>query len=103
MLVRNDEGWWELGISILDPAYWSGGLGTRALKLWTGATFRETPVHVLMLTTWSGNERMIRAAERVGYRECGRVPEARLWQGQRWDSVRLCVLRREWEITDSIL
>lgn len=90
-------GWWELGITIHDPAYWSGGLGTRALELWTDATFRETEAHVAMLTTWSGNERTLRAATRVGYRECGRVPEARRWRGQRWDSVRLCVLRREWE------
>ncbi|MPY65127.1 hypothetical protein F8S09_00255 [Deinococcus sp. SDU3-2] len=35
--------------------------------------------------------------ERVGYRECGRVPEARAWHGQRWDSVRLAQLRRGWE------
>ena len=90
-------GWWELGITVHDPAYWGGGLGTRALELWTDATFRETAAHVVMLTTWSGNGRMIRAAERVGYRECGRVPEARLWRGQRWDSVRLAVLRRVWE------
>ncbi|GAA5532893.1 GNAT family protein [Deinococcus aluminii] len=50
-----------------------------------------------MLTTWSGNERMIRAARRASYRECGRVPEARLWDGKRWDSVRLAVLRQDWE------
>ncbi|EYB66596.1 acetyltransferase [Deinococcus phoenicis] len=90
-------GWWELGLLIYDPRHWGGGLGTRALDLWTGATLQETDAHVVMLTTWSGNERMIRAAHRTGYRECGRVPEARLWQGQRWDSVRLCLLRRDWE------
>ncbi len=39
---------------------------------------------------------MTRAAQRVGYRECGRVPEARLWAGRRWDSVRLGVLGRDW-------
>lgn len=90
-------GWWELGILIYDPAHWGGGLGTRALTLWTDATFRETEAHVLTLTTWGGNERMIRAAARVGYRECGRVPEARTWGGRRWDSVRLARLRRGWE------
>ncbi|SMB91664.1 GNAT family N-acetyltransferase [Deinococcus hopiensis] len=90
-------GWWEIGVLIHDPASWGGGLGTRALEVWTDATFRETEAHVVTLTTWSGNVRMVRAAERAGYRECGRVPQARLWRGQRWDSVRLCALKREWE------
>lgn len=72
-------GWWELGILIYDPALWGGGRGTRAPPLWTDATLRETEAHVVTLTTWGGNERMVRAAQHVGYRECGRVPEARLW------------------------
>jgi len=89
-------GWFELGIVIFDPAHWSGGLGTRALRLWTACTFSETSAHVITLSTWSGNQRMIRAAEKVGYRECARIPEARAWDGQRWDSVKLAVLRRDW-------
>ncbi len=92
-------GWWELGILIHEPQAWGQGLGTRALRRWTALTFEETGAHVLTLTTWSGNVRMLRAAARVGYRECARVREARLWQGQRYDSVRLDLLRREWEET----
>ena len=90
-------GWWELGLLIFDPAYWGKGLGTQVLRDWTALTFAETGAHVLTLSTWSGNLRMIRAAERVGYRECARVREARLWQGLRYDSVRLDLLRREWQ------
>nr|WP_198170611.1 GNAT family protein [Deinococcus arboris] len=98
-VTRDEEaptggGWWELGILIYDPQHWGGGLGTEALQQWTAATFAETGAHVLTLTTWDGNGRMIRAAERVGYRECARIPEARLWQGRRWDSVKLACLRR---------
>ena len=89
-------GWFELGLVIFDPVHWSGGLGRRALQLWKAQTFAETPAHVITLTTWSGNARMIRAAERVGYREYARIPEARAWNGQRWDSVKLAVLRRDW-------
>ncbi|TSA87829.1 GNAT family N-acetyltransferase [Deinococcus detaillensis] len=90
-------GWYELGVVIFDPQHWSSGLGTRALSLWTAATFAEKPAHLITLSTWSGNARMIRAAERVGYRECARIPEARNWDGQRWDSVKLGMLRREFE------
>lgn len=93
----SEGGWWELGILIFDPQYWGGGIGTAALREWTGLTFAETGAHVLTLSTWSGNERMIRAGLRVGYRECARVREARLWQGRRYDSVRLDMLRREWQ------
>lgn len=101
MVTRSEEdpaggGWWELGIVIYDPQHWGGGLGREALRQWTDRTFSETNAHVITLTTWSGNERMIRSAGRVGYRECARIPEAREWQGRRWDSVKLAFLRREW-------
>ena len=92
-------GWWELGIVIHDPAYWSGGHGTQALHQWTVRTLADTAAHVLTLSTWSGNQRMIRAAQRVGYRECARIPEARSWNGQRWDSIKLALLRHEVERT----
>ena len=32
-------GWLELGILIYDPAFWSGGHGTRALQNWVGLCF----------------------------------------------------------------
>lgn len=89
-------GWLEVGIVIYDPARWSGGYGTGALRRWTALCFQETPAHLITLSTWGGNARMLRAGEKAGYRECARVREARLWQGQRWDSVRMQVLRGEW-------
>lgn len=92
----SEGGWLELGIVIFDPACWGRGLGTLALRQWTGLCLSETPAHVLSLTTWGGNARMIGSALRVGYRDCGRVREARLWEGRRYDSVRLDLLRREW-------
>lgn len=91
-----EGGWLELGIVIYDPAFWNGGHGTRALNLWTQLCFEQTPAHLITLTTWSGNARMIVAAQKVGYRECARVREARLWQGVRYDSVQMQLLRSEW-------
>lgn len=86
-------GWWEVGIVLFDPASWGHGIGTTALRLWTDQTFDETDAHVLTLTTWSGNERMVRAGARAGYVECARVPQARSWRGRRWDSVKMARLR----------
>lgn len=101
MVNRSEEapeggGWWDLGILIYDPAWWGGGVGTRALALWVQDTLDWTDAHVLTVTTWGGNLRMIRAAERLGFRECARVREARVVEGQRYDSVRLDLLRGEW-------
>ncbi|GHF30866.1 RimJ/RimL family protein N-acetyltransferase [Deinococcus metalli] len=101
MVNRSEEepaggGWWDLGVLIYDPVHWGRGIGTRALALWVQATLDETDAHVLTFTTWGGNERMIRAARRLGFRESSRVREARVVDGQRYDSVRLDLLRREW-------
>ncbi|WP_244944494.1 GNAT family N-acetyltransferase [Deinococcus metallilatus] len=102
MVNRSEEepvggGWWDLGILIYDPASWGAGIGTRALRLWVADTFEWTNAHVVTVSTWSGNERMIRAARRVGFRECARVREAYPVRGQRFDSVKLDLLRAEWE------
>ncbi|MPY65125.1 GNAT family N-acetyltransferase [Deinococcus sp. SDU3-2] len=101
MVNRSEEepeggGWWDLGILIYDPAYWGGGVGTRALGLWVQDTLDWTDAHVLTVTTWGGNERMLRLGKRLGFRECARVRQARLWEGVRYDSVQLDLLRGEW-------
>lgn len=90
-------GWWELGIVIFDPCHWGSGLGRQVLEKWRDSTFAETGAHVVTVTTWSGNERMIRSAKRVGFTECARIPGARLWGGRRWDSVKLAMLRSSLE------
>ncbi|WP_424951871.1 GNAT family N-acetyltransferase [Deinococcus sp.] len=94
--VPEEGGWLELGIVIYDPAFWSGGHGTRALLAWVSRCFEQTHAHVITLTTWSGNARMIGAGLKSGFRECARVRGARLWQGVRYDSVKLDLLRGEW-------
>lgn len=102
-LVNRDEedpagaGWWDLGILIFNPNYWGGGVGGRALRLWVQDTLDWTDAHILTFTTWSGNTRMIRAAHSLGFRECMRVREARVVGGERYDSLRFDLLRREWQ------
>lgn len=94
-------GWWDLGILIVNSAYWNAGIGTNALTLWIEDTWQWTNAHVLTVTTWSGNIRMIKAAEKLGFRECMRVREARVVNEQRYDSIRLDLLRSEWLSKDS--
>lgn len=101
MVNRNEYepeggGWWDLGILIVNSAYWNSGIGTRALTLWIEDTWQWTNAHVVTVTTWGGNTRMIQAAGKLGFRECMRVREARLVGHQRFDSVRLDLLRSDW-------
>ena len=48
------------------------------------------------LTTWSGNERMIRVAEKLGMQMEARIRKVRYYDGHYYDSIRMGILREEW-------
>ena len=77
---------WAVGIDICDSAYWSGGWGTRALTAYIryhlSAGYAD-----LYTQTWSGNTRMIRLAEKLGFRECRRLPGIRQVRGETYDAL----------------
>ena len=80
-------GWVRVGIVIYDAAYWGRGFGTNALRMWVGWLADADGIHRIDLVTWSGNERMIRAARTLGMVEEGRLRDARVVRGARYDSV----------------
>ncbi len=88
--------WRRIGIVLYDPAVWSGGRGTEAVALWTTYLFETTDVVRLDCATWSGNARMCRVGEKLGWTLEARFREARVVDGQRYDSVVYGVLRSEW-------
>ncbi|MCA0969495.1 GNAT family N-acetyltransferase [Halobacillus litoralis] len=88
--------WLEVGIGIYDPAYWNGGYGTEALTLWVDHLFSVLPLARIGLTTWSRNERMMRVSEKIGMRLEGRLRRTRIFEGEYYDSIRMGVLREEW-------
>lgn len=77
---------WAVGIEICDSAYWSNGWGTKALTAYIryhlSAGYTD-----LYTQTWSGNTRMIRLAEKLGFRECRRLPGARQVRGGTYDAL----------------
>jgi RimJ/RimL family protein N-acetyltransferase len=89
--------WLEVGITIYSPSHWSGGFGTEALSLWIDYLFQELVIERVGLTTWSGNPRMIRCAEKLGMQLEGRMRKCRYYEGTYYDSIRMGVLREEWE------
>lgn len=90
--------WLEIGIVIFQAQYWSSGYGTEALRLWIDKTFADFPrLEHIGLTTWSGNERMMRAALKMGFQLEGQIRKVRYWQGQYYDSMKYGILREEWQ------
>ncbi|WP_037985645.1 GNAT family N-acetyltransferase [Thalassobacillus devorans] len=89
--------WLEVGIGIYRPGYWNGGYGTEALTLWIAYLFSVMPLARVGLTTWSKNERMMRVGEKLGLKLEGRMRKCRIYEGKHYDSIRMGVLREEWE------
>ncbi|MEO4053203.1 GNAT family protein [Solibacillus sp. CAU 1738] len=89
--------WLELGIVFHETNTWGKGLGTRALKLWIDHLFATLPLVRVGFSTWSGNERMIRVGEKLGMQMEARIRKARYYNGQYYDSIRMGMLREEWE------
>lgn len=75
-----------IGIDICEPDLWGNGIGTKALRAFMRYCF-EDGVNELYLQTWSGNVRMLRCAERLGFAECGRKMGIREVDGQKYDGL----------------
>ncbi|AWC28495.1 GNAT family N-acetyltransferase [Bacillus cytotoxicus] len=88
--------WLEMGIVIYNPAYWNGGYGTEALQLYRDLLFENMEIGRVGLTTWSGNERMMKVAEKIGMKLEGRMRKCRYYNGIYYDSIRMGIIREEW-------
>ncbi|KMK75853.1 GNAT family N-acetyltransferase [Alkalihalobacillus pseudalcaliphilus] len=93
--------WLEMGIIFYRGTDWGKGLGTRALRLWMNHLFTTMPLERVGLTTWSGNKRMIRAAEKLGMMMEARIRKVRYYNETYYDSIRMGILREEWEHIDN--
>jgi putative hydrolase of HD superfamily len=93
-----ETNWLSVGIAIYDPAHWSRGIGFEALGLWSDYVLRTMPELVRVgLATWSGNERMMHLADKLGFMQEARFRLARIVRGNYYDSMGYGVLRTEWE------
>lgn len=93
-----ETNWMEIGIVIFNEHYWGRGIGYSALKLWTTTVFKEHPEIIrLGLTTWSGNVRMMKLAEKLDFKKEAVYRKARIVDNEYYDSVSYGILREEWE------
>lgn len=75
-----------IGIDICEADVWGRGIGTNALHAFMNYCF-ENGTDELYTQTWSGNERMLRCAERLGFTECNRNIGTREVNGQKYDAL----------------
>ncbi len=95
--ISEESNWLAVGIDLYDPQSWGKGIGTEALRRWCSYLFVDFPeIERLDLRTWSGNERMMRLAERLGFKLEARFRNARRVEGKRYDALGYGILRSEW-------
>ncbi|MBF0779157.1 N-acetyltransferase [Streptococcus cuniculi] len=78
IFIREKPRWLEMGIIIYDAAYWGGSYGTQAFTLWTEYIFTTiSELDHIGLTTWSGNQRMMKVAEKLGMTKEAQIRKVR--------------------------
>lgn len=82
-----------VGIDICEPDVWNNGIGTNALRAFMNYYF-EKGVDELYTQTWSGNVRMLRCAEKLGFHECNRNIGSRVVDGQKFDGLTFKIVIR---------
>ena len=87
----------EAGIDIIEDELWNQGLGTEALRLWVDYVFEAHSLARLGVATWSGNPRMVRVAEKVGFQIEASIRNGCEVKGRFYDRIKLGMLRSEWE------
>ena len=75
-----------IGIDICEPDVWGKGVGANALRAFMNYYF-ENGVDELYTQTWSGNVRMLRCAEKLGFEECNRYVGSRQVEGKTYDGL----------------
>ncbi len=84
--MENPEGIRAIGLDIPCGDARGRGCGTEAFRLYMGY-LRERGHRSFLIQTWSGNARMTRVAEKLGFREICRRKDLREVWGKRYDAV----------------
>lgn len=82
-------------IALASPELYGRGYGTEATRLIIDFALRDAGLHRLTLEVYEFNERARHVYERCGFVVEGRLREALLWEGQRYDTVVMGVLERD--------
>ena len=84
-----------IGIDLCEPDIWGGGIGTEALRGFIGYLF-DHGADATYTQTWSGNARMLRCAEKLGFEECCRKVGIRTVRGGQYDGLTFRIGKDGW-------
>ena len=88
--------WLEIGIIIYDNCIWSKDIGFTALSKWIKICFDKFPeIQHIGLTTWSGNQRMMKLAEKIGLICEARIRKVIYYNKVYYDYIKYGILRDE--------
>jgi RimJ/RimL family protein N-acetyltransferase len=85
-----------LGIGILRREYWGRGYGSEAVSLMLRFGFTELNLRRISLSVFEYNTRAVRAYEKAGFQQEGRLRQALQRDGRRWDELFMGILREDW-------
>lgn len=87
----------EVGIFIGDKNYWGNGYGTEALKLLLDFGFNILNLNSIHLRAYSYNSPALKCYQKVGFKEAGRLREAKIIGGNKYDYVYMDILANEFK------
>jgi RimJ/RimL family protein N-acetyltransferase len=87
----------EIGLFIGNKEYWGKGYGVEAIKLILDYGFNILNLHNIYLRVYSYNKQAIRCYKKVGFKEVGRLREARQIAGKRYDEIYMDMLESEYK------
>ena len=86
-----------LGIFIGDGDYRSNGYGTEAIKLILEYGFKYLNLHSIRLELLDVNERAHKCYLKCGFKDAGRIREAKFLDGKYYDNLHMDILASEFE------
>lgn len=92
---RNGVG--RTGTVIGRKEYWGQGYGSDAIHVRTRYAFEVLGLRLLLSEVMGGNEASLKALQKAGYREVGRIPRRYWKRGAYRDAVLLMVDRESWQ------
>ena len=96
--LDQQAGYAYIGIDLPEPETWGKGFGTDAVCAVVDYLFREKGLQTVKTKTWTGNARMRRVAEKVGFKEIARSPHRTAFsvRGEPLEFVEYAISKAEW-------
>ena len=87
----------EVGIFIGNKDYWGKGYGVESLNLLLDFGFNVLNLHNISLKVYSFNKQAIKAYEKVGFKVAGKLREAKIIGGEKYDQITMDILDSEFK------